>query len=79
MKKCAKLLQIIDSKKLHIIFGTETWLSKSITNNEIIPDNMSSKIYRIDRENGHGGIMIAVYKCVRSIRLPKFWHLMKIL
>jgi len=39
MNKHAALLQIIDSKKPHIIVGTETRLL--LRNNEIILDNMN--------------------------------------
>ena len=52
MNKRAEFLQIIDSKKPHIIVGTEARLSQSITNNEI-PDNMNYTIYCKDREDGH--------------------------
>ena len=85
MNKRAEFLQVIDSKKLHVIVSTETWLSQSITNNEIIPDNMNYTIYRKDREDGHGGVMITVSKCIPSIHLPnlhtslKFYRLNSVL
>ena len=79
MNKRAEFLQIIDSKKPHIIVSTKTWLSQSITNNEIIPDNMNYTIYRKDREDGHGGVMIAISRSVPSIYLPNFETSCKIL
>ena len=70
INKCPEFLQLIDSLKPHIIFGTETWLSNSVSNTEIIPDNMNYTIYRKDRDDGYGGVMIAVSKHILSTRLP---------
>ena len=56
---------------MSLYVGTETWLSQSITNNKIIPDNMNYyTIYLKDKEDGHGGVMIAVSKCIPSFHLP---------
>jgi len=64
--KHPEFLQLIDSQKLHIIFGTETWLSNSVSNTEIIPDGMNYTIYQKDRDDGYGGVMIAVSKHIHS-------------
>jgi len=79
MNKRAELLELIDSNKPHIIFGTETWLSQSIHNNEIIPDDLNYSIYRKDREDSHGGVMIAVLKSIPSLHLPNLNTLCEIL
>jgi len=70
MSKRAELLELIDSDKPHITFGTETWLSQSIFNNEIIPDYVNYSIYCKDREDSHGGVMIVVQKSIPSLHLP---------
>ena len=44
MNKRAKFIHLIDSLKPDIIVGTETWLSDSIKNSKIIPDNMNFTI-----------------------------------
>jgi hypothetical protein len=41
-----------------IIIGTETWLNDSVHNSEIFPPNYN--IYRRDRRDGFGGVLIAV-------------------
>ena len=69
MNKRAEFIHLIDSLKPDIIVGTETWLSDSIKNSEIIPDNMNFTIYRRDREDSYGGVMIAISKCIPSVRL----------
>ena len=45
MNKRAEFIHLIDSLKPDIIVGTETWLSNSIKNSEIIPDNMNFTVY----------------------------------
>ena len=69
MNKWAEFIRLIDSLKPDIIVGTETWLSDSIKNSEIIPDNMNFTIYRRDREDSYGGVVIAISKCIPSVRL----------
>jgi hypothetical protein len=41
-----------------MIIGTETWLNDSVHNSEIFPPNYN--IYRRDRREGFGGVLIAV-------------------
>ena len=50
---------MISSIKPTIIVGTETWLKPDILNNEIIPDEFDYNIYRYDRNDGHGGVVVA--------------------
>ena len=69
MNKRAEFIHLIDSLKPDIIVGTKTWLSDSIKNSKIIPDNMNFTIYRRDREDSYGGVMIAISKCIPSVRL----------
>ena len=69
MNKRAEFIHLIDSLKPDIIVGTETWLSDSIKNSKIIPDNMNFTIYRRDREDSYGGVMIAISKCIPSVHL----------
>ena len=56
--KKAELLNIIDSYNPTIILGTETWLNNSIHSSEIFPP--SYNIYRKDRKDGFGGVLIAI-------------------
>jgi hypothetical protein len=56
--KKAETLNIIDSYNPEIIIGTETWLNDSVHNSEIFPPNYN--IYRRDRRDGFGGVLIAV-------------------
>jgi len=51
--------------KPHIIVGTETWLSTSICNNEVIPSEWNYTLYQKDRPDGYGGVMIAI-----SMQIP---------
>jgi len=60
------LLELISSIKPTIIVDTETWLKPDILNNEIIPDEFDYNIYRHDRNDGYGGVLIAVAKQLAS-------------
>ena len=56
--KKAEIHTIIDSAKLDIILGNESWLTPDIKNSEIFPDSFDA--IRKDRVgDGHGGIFIA--------------------
>ena len=46
--------------------GTETWLSPNVNNNEVISPEWNYNIYRKDRPDGYGGVMIAVSKQINS-------------
>ena len=58
--KIPNLRELIHTQHPDIIIGTETWLTPDVTNNEIIPPDLSYIIYRKDRCDGYGGIMIAI-------------------
>ena len=49
---------MLDTYTPDIIIGCETWLTSTILNNEVIPENY--KLYRKDREDGYGGVFIGV-------------------
>ena len=61
----------LQNVKPHIIIGTETWLSRDILDSEIIPDEFNYTIYRKDRIDGYGGVLIAVTKDILSNSLPE--------
>ena len=46
------------NRSLDIVCVTETWLSKNIFNNEILP--CGYKIYRSDSESRGGGVLIGI-------------------
>ena len=62
MNKKVTLYEFIFTYKPHIIVGTGTWLSLDISNNEVISAEWNYKIYRKDRPDGYGGVMIAISK-----------------
>ena len=66
MNKKAALDEFIFTYKPHIIVGTETWLSPNVNNNEVISPEWNYNIYRKDRPDGYGGVMIAVSKQINS-------------
>jgi exonuclease III len=49
-----------DSSNPDILFGCETWLNPNITDNEILPENTGYNIFRKDRKDGYGGVMLAI-------------------
>ena len=49
-----------------LIVGTETWLTPNVNNNEVISPEWNYNIYRKDRPDGYGGVMIAVSKQINS-------------
>ena len=58
VSKKETFLEHIDYYNPDIILGCETWLNDSILNNEILPP--SYRLYRNDRIDGYGGVMIGV-------------------
>ena len=64
-KKVA-LDEFIFTHKPHIIVETETWLSPNVNNNEVISPEWNYDIYRNDRPDSYGGVMIAVSKQINS-------------
>ena len=69
LHKKAELLDLVSTHKPHIIIGTETWLSNDTCNNEIIPEDWNYIIYRNDRSDGYGGVMIAISKQFTSSKI----------
>ena len=49
---------LVESSKPDVILGCETWLKPTISNQEIAPPGYS--IYRKDRDDGYGGVLVAV-------------------
>ena len=64
------MLTLISTEKPDILAGTETWLTPDVTNNEIILPEFGYNIYRKDRLNGYGGVLLAVANTIPSIDLP---------
>ena len=56
------------SVDFQIVALTETWLTESIFNNEILPTGYN--IYRQDRGSRGGGVMLAVKDSLPSKLLP---------
>ena len=59
-----ELLNLIDSLRPDIIIGTETWLDKTIKNEEFMPSNYC--VHRKDRNREGGGVLIAVRSEMQS-------------
>ena len=60
MNKKESLWELLDHQNPDICCVCETWLNSDILNNEILPT--SYKLFRKDRADGYGGILIGV-KC----------------
>ena len=68
MNKKDGLGVLLDCQDSDIIVGTETWLTKNKqNNNEFIPD--SYEVYRNDRADGYGGVLIAVKRASPPLEL----------
>ena len=50
--------KLLENHSPDIIASCETWLTSSILDNEIIPDNY--KLYRKDRKDGYDGVLIGI-------------------
>jgi len=66
--KKAELWNLIASTNPDIILGSETWLKPEISDTEIIPNDYD--IYRKDRKDGWGGVLVATKKCLISQEIP---------
>jgi hypothetical protein len=51
---------LLDSSNPDILFGCETWLNPNITDNEILSENTGYNIFRKDRKDRYGGVMLAI-------------------
>jgi exonuclease III len=56
----------LDSSNPDIICGNETWLKPSICKSEIFPDESDYEIFRKDRKDGFGGVMLAIKSNINS-------------
>jgi len=65
--KKAEVSNLLDAADADIIIGTETWLRPDIKSAEIFPATYS--IYRKDRKDGYGGVLLAVKEDIISEEL----------
>ena len=63
-RKLNQFQSVIYSKDLDVICITETWLNDTISSTEILPTSYT--IYRNDRINRGGGVLIAVKESIPS-------------
>jgi len=73
ISKKASFWETIDFYDPPIICGCETWLNSNILNNEILPP--SYKVYRNDRADGYGGVLIGVKTNILSDQIDPISHL----
>jgi len=59
--------------KPDVICLCETWLNDSIIDNEILPTNY--RVYRCDRADGYGGVLIGVTCDISSVLIDAPSHL----
>lgn len=67
VNKLSYFHSILFSRKVHCFCVTETWLGENIYDAELGTSNY--QIFRCDRKNKGGGVLIAVHKSIRSIQL----------
>lgn len=60
---------LIESSNPDIIIGTETWLKPEIYDSEVIPPSYT--LYRNDRADGYGGVLLAVKSDITSSEYSK--------
>jgi hypothetical protein len=68
--KQAEFLNLLDSVKPDIVFGTETWVDASVTDSQIVPPGYI--VYRKDRKMNGGGVLLAVRDTIRTCAAPEF-------
>ena len=68
ISKRAAFLNSIDDHHPDIIFGTETWLSPTISTAEFLPANYMS--FRKDRTDGYGGVLLAFRDTLNVTEYP---------
>ena len=62
--KTAEFAHLVDASDPDIIIGTETWLRPDIRNSEVFP--ATYKVYRRDRRDSYGGVLVAVKEDIIS-------------
>ena len=73
ISKLSQLQPFVYSSPYTIYCSTETWLSDSIFDNEILPTGFS--IYRNDGGSRGGGVIIAIEESISCIPVPSPNHL----
>ena len=63
--KLVELRSLVAFYQAKIICLTETWLTPDISDTELFPDD-DFIIYRHDRSDGYGGVLIAVHSSIKS-------------
>ena len=66
--------ELLDNYSPDVVVACETWLNQSIANNEFISPNY--KMYRLDRNDGYGGIFISV-KAILVVNLLNMVNLVR--
>ncbi|XP_072033764.1 uncharacterized protein [Amphiura filiformis] len=56
--KQAEFQVLLETEKPDVIIGSETWLNSSVNSCELFPSEYT--VFRKDREDGYGGVLIAV-------------------
>ena len=64
MNKFNQFQSVVYTKNFDIICVTETWLNNTVFNNEILPTSYT--IYRKDRVNRGGGVLVAINNSIPS-------------
>ena len=72
-----KLVRIMTTASISINFLTETWLSESICDSEVLPGSHFNVVARSDRSKWeHGGFLIAASNCIQTqiidFKLPQY-------
>ena len=67
--KLAELRALVAFYEAKIICLTETWLSPDVGDNELFPDD-DFVIYRRDRSDSHGGVLMAIHSSISSKARP---------
>ncbi len=65
--KLVEFRTLVELKQPSLVGVCETWLNRDIKNTEILPPDQY-KIYRKDRKDGYGGILLAVNNDIQSKR-----------
>ena len=68
MAKKAEFHNLINDHHPDIIFGNETWLSPNVNTAEFLPKEYN--IFRQDRSDGYGGVLLAFQSTLNVIEYP---------
>lgn len=67
LAKKESFLNLIDTYKPDIVFGTESWLKSDVLSSEVFPECYS--VFRKDRSDGYGGVFIACQESLIACNL----------